>query len=542
MKIGLVQGNFIVGDLNGNMKKILGFYQQAQQQQLDLLVFPELALTSYPPEDLLLRPDFLQATEQTLEQLTQAIGALPIVVGVPLQQDNQLKNGAVVLHNQRRIACYAKQCLPNYGVFDEKRYFTAGTESCIVQFSPDTPKFALLICEDVWHPGPIQQAKQAGAEILLTIHASPFSLDKERKRQQAYATACQIVHLPLLASCLVGAQDDLCFDGGSRALDRNGDIIDQAPFFAEKLLVVDIAYQAGVASIKQPVTPSTPVMTDIARVYQALVMGIGDYVQKNQFNGVLLGLSGGIDSALTLMLAIDALGVEQVTAVALPSRFTSQLSMDALSQQVALTGVELLTLSIEPLFTASLETLAQTQATMGPLHNKTKENLQARCRGMLLMALSNQTGKIVLSTGNKSEMAMGYSTLYGDMVGGFAALKDVPKTLIFALARYRNTIRTQIPEIIITRPPSAELAEDQTDQDTLPPYEILDEILYRSIDLQQSIEQIVAAGFNEETVKWVVKYLYRNEYKRRQAAPGIKITSNSFTRERRYPITSHFGN
>lgn len=540
MKIGLVQANFTVGDLNSNLKKILSFYEQAQQQQCDLLVFPELALTSYPPEDLLLRPDFLQATEQALEQLTQEISALPIIVGVPLQQDNQLQNCAVVLRNQCRIACYAKQCLPNYGVFDEKRYFTPGTKSCVVQFTPDTPKFALLICEDVWHPEPVQQAKQAGAEALLTIHASPFSVEKERKRQQIYASACQMVDLPLLASCLVGAQDDLCFDGGSRALDHTGRIIDQAPFFEEKLLLVDIEYQAGIVSIKPPAAPPAPIMSDIARVYQALVMGIRDYVHKNHFSGALLGLSGGIDSGLTLMLAIDALGVEQVTAVSLPSRFTSQLSIDALSQQVALTGVQLITLSIEPLFTASLETLAQIEQVLGTLKNTTKENLQARCRGILLMALSNQTGKIVLSTGNKSEMAMGYSTLYGDMVGGFAALKDVPKTLIFALARYRNTIRAQIPEIMITRPPSAELAVDQTDQDTLPPYEILDEILYRSIDLQQSIKQIVAAGFNEETVKWVVKYLYRNEYKRRQAAPGIKITSNSFTRERRYPITSNF--
>lgn len=538
MQIGLVQGNFTVGDLQGNLKKILDFYQQAQQQKLDLLVFPELALTGYPPEDLLLRPDFLQAIDHTLTQLKRSIGALPIVLGTPFLQANQLKNAALVIRDQQVIACYAKQHLPNYGVFDEKRYFTAGQKPCVIQFSAHGPKFGILICEDVWSESLAIEAKQAGAEILLTLHASPFSLTKERLRSQVYAAACTASGLPLLASFLVGAQDELCFDGGTRALDATGKCISQAPFFQETILIVTLEKKSEKIALIANTDP-LPAEEDIARVYQALVLGVRDYVHKNRFKGALLGLSGGIDSSLTLMIAIDALGKEHVTAVAMPSRFTSELSMDALSQQVALAGVQLITLSIEPLFNASLTTLAEIPEC-ATWHNKTQENLQARCRGILLMALSNQTGKIVLTTGNKSEMAMGYTTLYGDMVGGFAALKDVPKTMVFALARYRNSISLSIPEIIITRPPSAELAPNQKDQDSLPPYEILDAILHRSIDLKQSVAEIIAAGFDEATVKWVVSCLYANEYKRRQAPPGIKITEVSFTRERRYPITSGY--
>jgi NAD+ synthase (glutamine-hydrolysing) len=537
MKIALAQYNFTVADLEGNLTKILNCYQRAQIDQLDLIVFPELALSGYPPEDLLLRDDFLQTLSSCLAQLIQASGALPMIIGCPMQHENQLTNCALVIQNQKIMACYAKQCLPNYGVFDEKRYFTAGQKSCVFQLSPHGIKFGLLICEDVWHAEPAIAARQQGAEILLSIHASPFSIQKEQLRRQVYAAACKASDLPMLACFMVGAQDELCFDGGCRALDAQGHIIAQANFFTEELLVIDIEKnkknQIEIRNGRD--NPVTTELDDTARVYQALVLGVRDYVTKNNFKSVLLGLSGGIDSSLTLMLAIDALGVENVTAVTMPSRFTSELTMEAVQQQVSLTGVKLITLAIEPLFSASLETLAPIFAGLAP--DLTEENLQARCRGMLLMALSNKMGQLVLTTGNKSEMAMGYATLYGDMAGSFAALKDVPKTLVFALARYRNRMSEKIPEMILLRPPSAELAFDQIDQDSLPPYDILDEILHRSIDLQQSEAEIIAAGFDAATVRKVVRAIYLNEYKRRQAPPGIKITEISFTRERRYPIT-----
>ncbi|MCD6048205.1 MAG: synthetase [Gammaproteobacteria bacterium] len=532
MKIGLAQYDFTVGDFDTNVKKILAVYEKAKAEKLDMLVFPELTLCGYTPEDLLLREDFLSRCDKALQGLLPFIGEIAIVIGLPRKINHQLFNAALVLQNQKIIASYAKQMLPNYGVFDEKRYFTPGEQSCVFQLTADGPKLGLLICEDCWFTEPAVNAKKAGAEILLSIHASPFAFNKEARRQAAYANTCRVSGLPLLATLLVGAQDDVCFDGGSRVLNAAGKCMARAAFFNEELFIVDIN---DILVNDAPVNMVIPPYDTVANIYQALVLGIRDYVQKNHFKGALLGLSGGIDSALTLMLAIDALGKENVTAVALPSRYTSELSMNALQEQVELTGVELITMSIEEMFDASLHTLKPVFQNL-PV-DKTEENIQARCRGILLMALSNKTGKILLTTGNKSEMAMGYATLYGDMAGGFAALKDVYKTTVFELARYRNSIQYQIPQVIIDRPPSAELAFNQKDEDSLPPYPVLDEILRRLIDEQQSFEELTVAGFDPILVKRVVKAVYQNEYKRRQAPPGIKITPISFTRDRRYPMT-----
>ncbi len=560
MKISLAQYNFTVGDFQGNVKKILEVTQEARKQGAALVVFPELCLSGYIPEDLLLREDFLDAAAQALHHLTEKISDPAIVVGCPIKKLGKVYNCAVVLHRQRQIACYAKQILPNYGVFDEKRYFSSGTESCVFQLNSQGPKFGLLICEDLWSTEPAVRAKQAGADMLLSIHASPFSIDKETQRKTVYREACRASQLPLLAILLIGAQDDLCFDGGSRALNAKGECVLQAEFFKEELLMVETAIEKNLVVMPATCQPTLAGIQssinkayldacqrrlgrscydrnhEIPHIYQALVLGIRDYVHKNHFKGAFLGLSGGIDSALTLVLAIDALGVENVTPVIMPSRYTSELSMKGIQEQLKLTGAQGITLSIEPLFEASLATLHEEFKNLKP--DKTEENLQARCRGILLMALSNKTGKIVLTTGNKSEMATGYATLYGDMAGGFSALKDVYKTRVFELARYRNTLGDVIPQRVIDRPPSAELAPNQKDEDSLPPYIILDGILQRYIDHQQSIQEIVQAGFDRATVERVVKMLHRNEYKRRQSPLGIKITEISFTRDRRYPTTS----
>ncbi len=535
MKIALAQYNFKVADLYNNQKKILQIYAKAQEDQVDILIFSELNLCGYLPEDLLLRADFMEKVASALAFIQTQIGETAVVIGCPRRYGDDLYNCAVVIQHQKEILCYRKQVLPNYGIFDEKRYFREGEQNGIFQLTQDGPKIGLLICEDVWSVGAASRAAQAGAEILISIHASPFAINKEKERNNAYRAACVAAKLPMLLAFGVGVQDEFCFDGGTRALDAEGACVAHTPYFEETTLSIEVTQNDSKKwEIQKQKLPSPPPM--IARVYQALLLGIRDYVRKNNFEGVLLGLSGGIDSSLTLLLAIDALGVEHVTPVTMPSRFTSSLTMDAVNEQVKLTNANVLTLSIEAMYQATMETLGGVFGERAP--DKTEENIQARCRGMLLMALSNKFNKMVLTTGNKSEMAMGYATLYGDMTGGFAALKDVPKTLVYELARYRNQITYQIPQIIIDRAPTAELAFNQKDEDSLPPYSILDEVLHRLIDLQQSIHEIVASGFDETLVKRVASGLYFNEYKRRQAPPGIKITEVSFTRERRYPITS----
>lgn len=534
LRIVIGQLNFTVGDIKGNTQKMIAAINTAKHlHQADLIIFSELALTGYSPEDLLLRQDFLQTAETALSTIAQHTVGIDAVIGHPQQQGKRLFNAASLLSSGKITATYHKQYLPNYGVFDEQRYFEAGTAPCIIDIK-GIPT-AILICEDVWYPQPVRQAKAAGAQQILCLNASPFSYDKHEQRLAILHQRTIETGLPIIYAHCVGGQDEVVFDGGSMVVDGQGKLCSYAGFFHETLFPLEIAYQPEFTMLHN----TLPALAEpIERIYQALVLGVRDYVTKNNFPGVLLGLSGGIDSALTLAIAVDALGSDKVHAVSMPSRYTSQLSVDLALEQVRLLGVQHSMLSIEDCFHSFLTILAPEFA--GKTADTTEENLQARCRGIMLMALSNKTGKLVLTTGNKSEMAVGYTTLYGDMAGGFAVLKDVWKTTVFELAHYRNQRSMAIPTAVISRPPTAELRANQTDQDTLPPYPILDDILQRYIEQNQRLEQICTAGHQADIVKKVIKMVKLNEYKRRQCAPGVKITNRAFGRERRYPITSGF--
>lgn len=531
MKICVAQVNTCVGNIDANVDIMLTEITQAKRRQVDLVIFPELALCGYPPEDLLLRTDFLERCEQAVERLSVAAAGIAILFGCPRRQGGVLYNAALVLIQQKIAYEYHKHELPNYGVFDEARYFSKGSDALVFRLTPQGPAIGVLICEDTWFSQPALKAQAAGAEVLISIHASPFAYNKEARRFAAYTHCSCLTQLPLLCCQTVGAQDDLVFDGGSKAFNSASELTFAAPYFVSASYDVD--YDSQQRCFNGVITPEVSLE---AKVYQGLVLGIRDYVTKNGFKRVYLGLSGGIDSSLTLALAVDALGLDRVTAVVMPSRFTSAASLDAVEQQRRLIPVELQELSIEPVFVATLATLAPDFGDKP--WDKSEENIQARIRGLLLMALANKHQALVLNTSNKSEMAVGYSTLYGDMVGGFAALQDVPKTWVFRLARYRNSLSATIPESIIERPPSAELAFDQKDADTLPDYEVLDAIIERFVDQQQSIAEIIAAGFDAVVVQRMVGLILTNEYKRRQAPPGVKITARAFRRERRYPMTS----
>ncbi len=536
LTVVLAQINPVVGDVAGNTAKIIGAANTARDRlTADLVVFPELCLTGYPPEDLLLRPGLQKRVDKALETLRHKISGIYIVVGHPLGDvGKELYNAASVIADGQIISQYFKQMLPNYSVFDEKRYFIEGHLPAV--FSLNGVKLGITICEDIWFTGPAAQAKDAGAELLLNLNASPFQQGKSALRYDAVRQRAIENQLPMLYVNQVGGQDELVFDGGSFALDSHGDLQMQAVVFADELAIVNIEKNhAGNILISGKITEH---LSPLASVYQALVLGLRDYVEKNRFPAVVLGLSGGIDSALTLALAVDALGADRVQTVMMPSRYTTQISLDDAAQMATQLGVGYSVLSIEPVFDSFLQTLNETFA--GKAADTTEENIQARCRGVLLMAISNKTGAMVLSTGNKSEMAVGYSTLYGDMAGGYSPLKDVYKTLVFALAKYRNELSPIIPERIINRPPSAELSADQRDDDSLPPYPLLDQILERYIADDGCFEDLVAEGFAAETVAQVIKMVDRNEYKRRQAPPGIRITSRAFGRDRRYPITSGY--
>ncbi|MEN0036159.1 MAG: NAD+ synthase [Cellvibrio sp.] len=529
----LAQINTLVGDIPGNTAKVLSVAKNALAQgQVDAIVFPELTLTGYPPEDLLLRPSLELRIERALHELQAAQLPLALVVGYPRFKDGRLFNMAGVISGGKLVAEYAKQCLPNYQVFDEKRYFAAGDSPCV--FDLNGVPTALSVCEDIWHPEPIAQAKAAGAKLMLNLNASPYHQGKQQEREAVIALRAREGDMPVVYTNLVGGQDELVFDGGSVVVDARGQTRFRAPAFAEGEFAVTLDWnqqQVSVAAQSQAAH-----IEKVASVYQALVLGMRDYVNKNRFKGVVLGLSGGIDSALTLAMAVDALGADRVEAVMMPFRYTSDLSKDDAADEAARLGVRYSSISIEPMYEAFMAALSDEFA--GTKRDTTEENLQARCRGVLLMAISNKKGYLVLTTGNKSEMAVGYSTLYGDMAGGFDALKDVPKTLVFALSRYRNTISPVIPESVITRPPSAELAPDQKDEDSLPPYDILDRILELYVEQDFSAEAIISQGFNREQVERVVRLVDVNEYKRRQAPIGIRISQRGFGRDRRYPITS----
>ncbi len=541
LKIALAQINFIVGNIAANLDTIARAAIYARDQlHADLVVFPELTLIGYPAEDLLLRQDFIQEANQAVYELAERVPDIALVVGYPESTEGKLYNSVIVLHHGVVLANYRKQALPNYGVFDEQRYFSAGTKPCVFEFN--SCFLGLTICEDVWHESIIKANREAGAELLLTLNASPFHIGKSRQREDIICKQLSEYGLPMVYVNQIGGQDELIFDGASFVSDAHGGIIFRAREFDEQIAVISYHQQ------QFRVPASTPLYPELGGVYQALVLGIRDYVRKNGFQGAILGLSGGIDSALVLALAVDALGAEHVEAILMPSRYTQTMSIeDAVFEAEAL-GVSHHTVSIEPAvnaFTEMLTPIFQADANSVDRLNAQRfkvaaENIQARCRGVILMALSNRQGKLLLTTGNKSEMSVGYATLYGDMAGGFAPIKDVPKLLVYQLAHYRNSIAPVIPERVLTRAPSAELAPDQKDEDSLPPYDMLDPILERYVELDQSAAEIIAAGFSAEQVARALSLVDKNEYKRRQSPPGIKITTRAFGRDRRYPITSGY--
>ena len=554
LKICVAQLNFIVGDLAGNAQKIAEAAQTAYAQGARLLLTPELSLCGYAAEDLYLRPAFMQACEQTLQALAAQLASLrgmSVVVGHPQGGDqrgpsvsvNARYNCASVLRDGAMVATYAKQELPNYQVFDERRYFVPGHATCVFEAGEPghTVRVGLLICEDAWFEGPAQSAKAAGAQVLAVINASPFHLGKGYQREDVMGARCRATGLPLVYAHLVGGQDELVFEGRSFALEPDGRVALRAPSFAENLMLADLDVSSKEACWHGVLEPQR---SEEADLWDALVLGVRDYVQKNRFPGVLLGLSGGIDSALVLAVAVDALGADQVRAVMMPSPYTADISWIDAAEMARRMGVRYDEISIRPALEAYMGTLATEFA--GRPADTTEENLQARIRGTLLMALSNKFGSMVLTTGNKSEMATGYCTLYGDMAGGFAVIKDLAKTRVFAMARWRNahdpygTGAQPIPERIITRPPSAELRPDQTDQDSLPPYEVLDAIIERYMENDESIAHIVAAGYAPADVERVTRLIQINEYKRRQAPPGIRVSHRSFGKDWRYPITNRF--
>lgn len=539
LRIVLAQLNFLVGDIEGNTQKIIANAIKARDElKANVIVFPELTLTSYPPEDLLLRPDLYRRVNTALQILAREITGIDIIVGYPECHANQHFNAACLIRDGKIIGQYRKQHLPNYGVFDEKRYFTQGSTPCIVEIQ--NIRIAITICEDLWYPEPMAQAIAAKANLIISINASPFHKEKFLEREAIMTQRVKEGKIPLLYVNLVGGQDELVFDGGSFAIDSETKIAAHADFFVEQLLPIDIDINKNHScALKHTPLPSKPITEKL--VYDALVLGVRDYIEKNHFPSVVIGLSGGIDSALTLAIAVDAIGKERVEVILMPSRYTAEISVIDAKKQADIMGVKYSIISIEPIFQAFLASLADEFSSYSP--DTTEENLQARCRGTLLMAISNKKGALVLSTGNKSETAVGYSTLYGDMAGGFCMLKDVLKTWVYRLAHYRNSLSATpiIPQRTIERAPSAELALNQKDEDSLPPYPILDEILQRYIVKDEDYTTIVAAGFEATTVEKVIKMVDRNEYKRRQAPPGVRISLRAFGRDRRYPITSGFG-
>lgn len=536
LRLAVAQLNFLVGDIDGNADKIIAACDTARQRHhAHAIVFPELALTGYPPEDLLLRADLHQRVSQALARICQQVTGIIIILGLPLRDAQGIRNAAVVIEQGKVVAQYYKQALPNYSVFDEKRYFIAGDSACVVSIA-GIPT-GITICEDVWVEQPTRLSKQAGAQWLINLNASPFHLDKDRERHDIVRQRINENGIPMVYANLIGGQDELVFDGGSFAMNAHGKVIWSAPPFEPGIFCLD-AVTDGVAVQITP-QPVSPALALEDSVYRALVLGVRDYIDKNNFAGVVIGLSGGIDSALTLKIAVDAIGAQRVEAVMMPSRFTATMSREDAKAQAEILGVAYQEISIEPAFEVLLAMLKE--EFRGLPADVTEENIQARCRGLLLMAISNKKRKIVLTTGNKSEMAVGYATLYGDMAGGFDVLKDVPKTWVFRLARWCNRQGVVIPQRVIDRPPSAELAPDQKDVDSLPPYDILDAILERYVEKDEDVATIVAAGYDPQTVQRVIGMVDRAEYKRRQAAPGVRITRRAFGRDRRYPITSGFG-
>jgi NAD+ synthase (glutamine-hydrolysing) len=532
LRVVMAQLDFLVGDIPGNTELVIDAARRAAtDHQADIVVFPELCLTGYPPEDLLLRPSLEVRVNEALERLQAEHLEPAIVLGAPLRHGALLYNAAVVIDGGAITGRYFKRFPPNYQVFDEKRYFAEGTD--VLTLDIRGVQVGITVCEDIWKEGPVEDCAAAGARMILNLNASPYDIDKQARRKALLERKARENLVSIVYVNLVGGQDELVFDGGSMVFDHSGVLMVEAPQFGEGLYPVDFLCEHHCQPVSQPL-PEEPSLE--ANVYNALVTGVRDYVNKNGFKSVVMGLSGGIDSAVTLAVAVDALGKDRVRAVMMPFRYTSSMSLeDAEAEAVAL-GVQYDVFSIEPLYDAFMATLAGPFEGTRP--DTTEENLQARLRGVLLMSLSNKFGSLVLTTGNKSEMAVGYSTLYGDMAGGFDVLKDVPKTLVFRLAKYRNTVSQAIPERVITRPPSAELAPDQKDEDSLPGYDVLDQILNLYVERDFSADAIVAEGFERSDVDRVIRLVDINEYKRRQAPIGVRITERGFGKDRRYPITN----
>ncbi|MGB0386563.1 MAG: NAD+ synthase [Ardenticatenaceae bacterium] len=573
VRLAMGQMNATVGDLEGNLAKILDYMAQARAQGAGMILFPELAVCGYPPEDLLLKPDFITACHRVLDEICRASHDIVTIVGYPDRDDYDIYNAAAIIQNGKMLGTYRKHFLPNYGVFDENRYFGRGDRCPLFDFAGDI--VGVSVCEDIWYPsGPPQWQAQAGAELLVNLSASPYYRGKGRARERMLATRAAD-NVALVAYCnLVGGQDELLFDGWSVIYGPTGELIARGPAYEEALIVADLDLNNVFRerlhdprgrkvrhAVKNDGTPAprvvaqklnhhsgeVPALSDpiapqpgaIEEVYQALKLGIRDYVHKNGFRKVAIGLSGGIDSALTAALAADALGAENVLGVSMPSRYSSEHSKDDARDLAERLGVHYMQIAIEKPFAAYLDALSD--AFEGTEMGVAEENIQARIRGNYLMALSNKFGYLVLATGNKSEAAVGYSTLYGDMSGGFSPIKDAPKMLVYALSKWRNQhIGYAIPESTINKAPSAELRPDQTDQDSLPEYDILDAILERYVEQDYSVQEIVEDGFDKDTVLKVIRMVDRNEFKRRQAAPGIKISTRAFGKDRRLPITNRW--
>jgi NAD+ synthase (glutamine-hydrolysing) len=533
--IALAQIDLVVGDVPGNTARILEYCRRAHDEiQADLVVFPELSISGYPPEDLLFHSGLRRRVEAAIEEIRSKVRDIAVLIGFPEYAEDHIYNSAVVIKDGEVLAGYRKQLLPNYRVFDEKRYFTAGKDPAV--FTLNGIRIAINICEDVWRPGPVAANRAAGAEVILAINGSPYEKKSQLTREEVVRERVREIGIPLAYVNMVGGQDELVFDGGSFVMDRDGEVTFRARAFEEDLCRLE--FQADGSGVRPVPAAVTPLLSDEQSVYEALVTGTRDYVDKNGFPGVILGLSGGVDSALVAAIAVDALGASRVRAVMMPFRYTSNMSQEDAARQASLLGMRYDVIPIAPMVDATLGQLEE--MFEGRDEDVTEENIQARCRGLLLMSISNKTGRMLLTTGNKSEMAVGYATLYGDMAGGFAPIKDCSKSLVYRLAEYRNTRGQVIPERVITREPSAELRPDQKDTDSLPEYSVLDPILESFIEQDLSVDEIVAQGFDRDVVVRILEMVKRNEYKRRQAPPGIRISGRAFGRDWRYPITSKY--
>ncbi len=536
MKIALAQLNLLVGDVAGNAARILEAIDEARAGNAELVAFPELALCGYPPEDMLFHAGLREDLAAGLERVRKASGSIAVALGYPHWEEGRCYNAAALFHGGRLRLLHRKNVLPNYRVFDERRYFAPGVEARCVQLGKI--RLGLAVCEDVWEPEVPGRFAAAGAQLIVVINGSPYELAKQAQREGMLAQRASETGLPLAYVNLVGGQDELVFDGGSCVMDASGQVCLRADAFEEGLYFCDLETN-GDGEPARPLAGSVaPLMREEAEVYAALVTGVRDYVRKSGFSRVVLGLSGGIDSALTLALAVDALGPDRVLAVMMPYRYTSPMSLEEAERQANILGAQYEVLPITGMVEAMRETLSELFA--GLSEDVTEENIQSRCRGILLMAISNKQGRLVLATGNKSEYAVGYATLYGDMAGGFAPLKDCTKTRVYRLARYRNTLSPAIPERVIERSPTAELRPGQLDSDSLPPYEVLDEVLDALMMEDLSVERIAERGFDAGVVRQVLDRVRLSEYKRRQAPPGVRVTQRAFGRDWRYPIVSGY--